>query len=360
MNSACLTAMRSDGRKVIRLVELGLGLSNDVLPGRGYAGSRIGELKEQTELARDLGYAAISISHHHSAGDIQWLHPVVTLAAMADRAGDMDINLFYLVGQYHPVEVAEQIASLDAVTEGRLRVTLAPGWTQADFDPLGLVFKERLSRFRECVEVLTLLLEGERVSYAGRHFSLDGVRLSHLPQQIPRPRIWMGASTPKAARRVARMADSFGMSGHAQVSEVVSTLAAYRDELALLGKPTPGDLYVNRNCFIADTDEEARRLAEGPLVSQYSEFADAGLFRRVFSHDLQIGPGDGSTHEDELFDDRFIVGSPDRARNGITAVSEQLDVHRIYLRMQWPGLGQAGVLRSIELAAGLKVDGANG
>lgn len=318
-------------------LELGLALGNDLDSRQPTdAQRRFHDLVEQVERARALGYCAISVGHHHSIGASQWLHPAVLLAALASVAGDMQICIFYAVGQYHPVEVAEQLATLDAICDGRLRITIGPGWSRPEFDALGIRYSNRLSRFIECLEVLRQLWTGEPVTFHGQHYVLDDVRLSQLPQSTE-PRIWMGASTPTAARRVARLADSFVMSAHTPLSGLRKCMHAYEDELREAGKVKPQDVWLNRNCYLDATDELASTRAHIPVLKTYGEFSAHGLFDA-------IGDPDSGLY------DRLIVGGPRSLAHRVEMMRLQLSFDRLFLRLQWPGSTQSDVLRSIELA----------
>jgi alkanesulfonate monooxygenase SsuD/methylene tetrahydromethanopterin reductase-like flavin-dependent oxidoreductase (luciferase family) len=106
---------------------------------------------------------------------------------------------------YHPVALAEELATLDIVTEGRLIVGLGLGYRTTEFEALGVPFDERAARLETCIAEMKEL------------WSLPHVR----PWQVPHPPLWIGADGPRGVRRAARVADAWMVTPNMDLDRVV-------------------------------------------------------------------------------------------------------------------------------------------
>ena len=240
---------------------------------------RFAEHREQVRLARAAGFDLVGIPHHYSRGPSQWFPPLVSAAALAADAGQMRIaTTVLLLPMLHPVETAEQAAMLDVLTGGRFVFGVGAGWQPAEFHALGVPMEGRLARLEEALTVIEPLWTGDPVTFHGRHFALEDVRLTLRPVQRPRPPIWMGANAAAAAvRRAARLADAWIVSAHPDLETVERHLETYREALDALGKPFPPELPVLRNAYVAADLETA-------LAEARPYFEARGALRRRPSH----------------------------------------------------------------------------
>ena len=105
---------------------------------------------------------------------------------------------------HNAVRVAEDIATADVISGGRLDPGFGQGYAPHEFAGYGIPLSERLSRFVEGLDVLRGLWSGEPFSYEGRHYHLDNARLVPRPVQDPMP-LWIGATTSPGVRRAGRL-----------------------------------------------------------------------------------------------------------------------------------------------------------
>lgn len=110
--------------------------------------------------------------------------------------------------QRNPLIVAKQVATLDAMSGGRIELGVGVGWLREEFDALGVPFSERGSRTDEYLEAIRALWEGDDVGYTGRHVRFSGMSCNPKPVQRPLP-IIVGGHAPAAARRAGRLGDGF-------------------------------------------------------------------------------------------------------------------------------------------------------
>src|SRR5437762_10059934 len=116
-----------------------------------------------------------------------------------------------LLPLHHPVEIAEQLATLDVITGGRFIFGVGLGYRDVENEAMGHDPKERVGRLVEGLEVIERLWNGEPVTYQGTHFRLRDVRISMRPLQRPRPPIWLAANSDAGVRRAARLGDAWLM-----------------------------------------------------------------------------------------------------------------------------------------------------
>jgi alkanesulfonate monooxygenase SsuD/methylene tetrahydromethanopterin reductase-like flavin-dependent oxidoreductase (luciferase family) len=102
-------------------------------------------------------------------------HATVLLARVAAEAPELELGFVGLLSLHHPVELAEQMATLDVITDGRLVLAAALGWRDFQFRAFEIPPGQRLSRFLEVLEAMQKLWTQERVTHHGRHCHLDDI-----------------------------------------------------------------------------------------------------------------------------------------------------------------------------------------
>ena len=134
-----------------------------------------------------LGYPGVSMPHS-IARDFPRVDTLVMLSAAAARTQRVRLNIAAIqVPLYAPVALARMLMSIDRLSKGRLEVAAGVGWVPKEFANLGIPYKERGRRTDETLEIMQRLWSEEEVSYQGRHFTLNEVRLSPKPVQQPIP-----------------------------------------------------------------------------------------------------------------------------------------------------------------------------
>src|SRR3954451_2736040 len=169
------------------------------------------ELLRQVEAAQRNGFTYLCLGQHFLYGDYTCLQPVPVLARLAAEV-DPHIRLVTTVLMspvYHPVLLAEELASLDVMTEGRLVVGIGLGYRPEEFDYLGVPFGERVQRFEEGLELMKALWTQPTVTFSGRFGQLaDPSPHVRSWRSALRP-VWVGADAPAAVRRPGRVADKW-------------------------------------------------------------------------------------------------------------------------------------------------------
>jgi alkanesulfonate monooxygenase SsuD/methylene tetrahydromethanopterin reductase-like flavin-dependent oxidoreductase (luciferase family) len=183
---------------------------------------------EQCAWADQIGFESVSLMEHHASTDGYLPSPVVLAAAIAGVTRRMAISLnVILLPLYHPVKLAEDLAVLDVISRGRLRITVAGGYREEEYEQFDLDLSDRPARMEEGVAVLKNAWSGEPFEWRGHT-----ITVLPRPSQRPRPQIIMGGASMASARRAARIADGYAPVNRRYYDE-------YVHELATLGKSQP-------------------------------------------------------------------------------------------------------------------------
>src|SRR5437764_6812454 len=152
---------------------------------------RVEDLVDQVRLAGEVGFRTITIAQHYLASPLQMLQPIPLLGRLAGEAGDMRLaTCILLLGLLHPVDVAEQIATLDVISGGRVRLGVGLGYRDEEFDAFAVERDQRVRRFTDNLDVVRRLLAGESVSASTPRYTLREAKLALLPVQSSLP-VWI-------------------------------------------------------------------------------------------------------------------------------------------------------------------------
>jgi alkanesulfonate monooxygenase SsuD/methylene tetrahydromethanopterin reductase-like flavin-dependent oxidoreductase (luciferase family) len=324
-------------------VKLGLGLSVQHRPEDDQA-ARFAEHLEQVRLARAVGFTSVWASQHYLAQPFSYFQPIPTLSRVAAEAEGMALGTgVLLLPLHHPLDVAEQLATLDVLCGGRLVVGLGLGYRDAENLALGQDPRRRVRRFEEGLGLLERLWTGEPVTWEGPEFTLRDVQISLRPRQRPRPPLWLAANSDAGVRRAARLGDAWLMNPHVSLATLERQLGLFRETRRALGRPPAAEIPLIKECYVAADAATALGEARPYLEAKYQAY-------RRWEQDRAL-PGDEqwSPAFEELARDRFLVGDPARVRDEIARYRERLGVTTLIVRVQWPGMEQARVLRSLRL-----------
>lgn len=278
------------------------GLDNPALYSR---------LLSQIKLADTLGYASIWLTEHHFVEDGYMPSFPVAAAAIAAVTTRVEISSdILLLPFHHPIRLAEDLAVVDNLANGRLMLGVGMGYAPHEFRAFGVERRHRVSLLEEGIEVLRRAWTDDRLSFAGRRWRFDDVPVR--PRPVPRPGaahqgppIWMAAMSEPAARRAARLGAHLLPQGRREM-----VLDPWRDELAKLGRdPAAYRVGIIRPWLVTD---EADRLwprireAERYRLAQYAQwFGEAG------DQEMLGGGSAAGTRGGGWIPQSYIVGDAD-------------------------------------------------
>ncbi len=173
-------------------------------------GPAIGEMAAAAEAA---GFDAVYVTDHPAADD-QWLaggghhalEPLVGLAFAAASTTTLRLQTHVYVAAYrNPFLAAKGVATLDALSGGRVILGVAAGYLRPEFGALGVDFDERNDLLDECIDVMRRVWTEDGVAVDGRHFHARSVTMRPRPVSRPYPPIWVGGNSNRAMRRAVEL-----------------------------------------------------------------------------------------------------------------------------------------------------------
>lgn len=181
---------------------------------------------EMAAWADRQGFDMLVLSEHHGSDDGYLSSPLVMAGAMAAATKRMSINIAALLVPLHdPIRLAEDIAVLDLLSDGRISIVAGLGYRPIEYAMFDREWKRRGKRMDECLDVMLRAWKGERFEYGGQT-----VQVTPRPKQDP-PLVMVGGSGEAAARRAAR----FGLGFFPPVGDG-RLVDVYREECIRLGK----------------------------------------------------------------------------------------------------------------------------
>lgn len=305
---------------------------------------RFREAVEQVRLAKQAGFDALAAGHHYLSPPFQSLQSLPMLARLAGEAEGMELCLsVLLLAMLNPVQTAEEVASLDIMSGGKVVFGIGIGYRDVEYEAFGMTSRQRVPRMLEALELIKRLWSEEVVTFKGRHFSVTNATCTIRPVQKPTPPIWIAANADPAVLRTARLGYSWFINPHAALPTIERQWQRYKQALAEAGHPMPKDRPIALELHVAPTHEEAVAIAQPFLEAKYAAYAEWGQDKAL--------PGEESFRVpfDELARDRFILGTPDEVIAEIEARVARLDSNYLIFRMGWPGMEAAKIMRVIQM-----------
>jgi alkanesulfonate monooxygenase SsuD/methylene tetrahydromethanopterin reductase-like flavin-dependent oxidoreductase (luciferase family) len=215
---------------------------------------------EQVGWAETLGFGSVWVSEHHFVDDDYASSTLVLLAALAAATERMWLGTNVLVLPLHdPVRLAEDALTVDALSGGRLRLGMGLGYREADFTTFGVPMRTRRRRFEDHWEVLRRAGRGE-----------GDPAVAPRPVRAGGPELWIGALSPAAIARAARLADGFVCVLAPQVADYV----AARRALGL----DDGRVALGTQWIVADEPERTFAEVGEYVLYQVNKYVEFGAF----------------------------------------------------------------------------------
>jgi probable F420-dependent oxidoreductase len=303
------------------------------------------ESLEEVTRAEALGFDSVWMEEHHSVTNHYWPSPLTVLAGFATRTSRLTLGTDIAVAAFHhPVRLAEDVAMLDVMSAGRVTLGVAIGYKPDEFALYGVPLEKRGARFEEQLAIMKGLWTGERVSFKGAYYTVEG-RLEPTPVQKPHPPLWVGGWGDITLRRAATLADNWIPGPTADLKRLLEGKKQFLECRKASGRPQAiTEWPLTRDLIIADTDAQARALAEAHIMLAYRR-EYAGGWRHPFI-DAAI-----ATDLDKLMEDRFIIGGPDQCISQIRRFVEKYGMTHLICRTFFPGMPHAHIMRELELLA---------
>jgi alkanesulfonate monooxygenase SsuD/methylene tetrahydromethanopterin reductase-like flavin-dependent oxidoreductase (luciferase family) len=185
-----------------------------------------------------LGFAQLFMVEHHFTGQGQVSASMTVLAYLAARTRNIRLGTAVVVLPWHnPVLIAEQVATLDLLTGGRVDFGVGKGYRKSEFDGFCIPMAEATERFDEAMEIIRKAWTTEgRFSHHGKRWRYDNIVVEPEPLQRPHPPLWLAAGSHDSIRRAAREGYNLLLDQLAQVDQIVERIAIFREECKRVGR----------------------------------------------------------------------------------------------------------------------------
>ena len=295
---------------------------------------RFAQCMEQVRHADRLGFACITKGSHYAGYPLQDIQQLPFLARAMAEGPNLRLNAgLVLLSLHKPLDIAEQLASIDVMSGGRLIFGCGLGYREVEFRGFGTTQKDRVKRFEENLIAIKRLWSENDVEMEGSHFELMKASTSIKPAQKPHPPIWIGANADPAIRRAAKLGDCWYVNPHNRIGTIIEQTEIYRRALDEYDRPFPEEFPIRREVFVAATRDEALRLCAPYLATKYKVYDSWGQGKV-----MPEGDNDLSLEFDDLARDRFLIGSPDEVAEQVLHLHKETGVNHIIASMQWPGM----------------------
>ncbi len=271
---------------------------------------------EQIRAVDSQGYDSVWVTEHHFVEDgyIPSFVAVAGAVAAATQRVQISSNVL-LMPFHHPVRLAEDLAVLDNLSNGRMMLGVGLGYAHHEFRAFGVNRQHRVSLTEEGIEILQRAWREDRFSFHGKRFQFDDVALRPRPVQPGGPPLWVAAMSEAGARRAARLGAHLLPQGRRSV-----VLDPWLEELAARGgRPEDYRVGILRPFVVTDDRERvARQVLAGERyrMKLYEKWlSDAGDQEVLHSapspdaipQNLIIGTAEQVGDEIEAFTSRFGI-----------------------------------------------------
>lgn len=270
-------------------------------------------------IAEECGFDTATTGHHHFMPGIM-SDPLTFLAAVAAKTETLRVGTgIFILPAHNPVRVAEQVATIDEMSGGRISLGVGLGWWPLEYEAMGSAFTERGARMDEALRILRTAWSGSDAGVEGRFWTLPPVVVHPRPVQVPGPPLWVAGVADAAVERAARLGDAWLCGPVQSLARAQACLEVYRAACSSIGRSP--DWILRRYTWIGrDTDEIERTVLPeymDGLLAHWRESAEDEIEKDLLR---RIDAGEQVPLR-QIADERLLWGSPDR-------IIEQIERYR--------------------------------
>ena len=306
------------------------------------------QILQQIKRGEELGFDNIWLTEHHFTEDGYNPSLMTTAAAVAMRTETIRIGTFIIILPYqHPVLMAEEVANVDILSNGRFDLGVGQGYSHYEFDALCMNRSERGMRTRESIRIMERLFTEDAVTFAGKFTQINNARLSPKPVQQPRPPIWIGARGPKAIARAAEMGY------HLMATFGPDPAPLYLDTLAKSGRdPKAFNIAQLRMVYCAQSEDQAWADSQDHLFHLLEFYQDILVEAKdAEGDDKPLPVTKASDIRHSVLAEHFMIGTPQQVTAKMEKFLGEYQCTGFIMNTQFPGLDPAKGTRAMELFA---------
>ncbi len=273
------------------------------------SGAGFREFVERNVEAESLGYHSTFLVEHHFTGFGQVSATLNLLTWIGARTTSLRLGTAVIVLPWHnPVLLAEQIATLDLLSNGRVDAGIGKGYRMKEFEGFSISMDEADARFEECLEVMLKAWTSDTPwSHQGTYWQYNEVVVEPPSTQKPHPQIWMGAGSPRSVKQVAQLGFNMLLGQFDSFEMIAEEVALFKSEVESLGRVfDPMSVAVARSVNLVDS------------TAEYDQALESRMAARRRTQNLALRPDFQDTRDSA--EAGTIYGSPDQVREKIQAL----------------------------------------
>lgn len=325
-------------------MEFGMFHEFQRLPGVSEA-EAFAQSLEQVDAAERMGLDAMWLAELHFAPERSVLaSPLILAAAIAQRTKRMKIGTaVQVLPLCHPLRLAEEVATVDQLSEGRLIFGVGRSGFAHTYKTYGVDYAESRERFSETLEIVKRAFSEERFSHKGKYFAYDNVRLAPKPVQTPWPEIRVAAASPDTYEEMGTMGHAIFVAARTgNISELAPLVKTYREAWRRAGHPGRGEVYLRVPVYVAETEEAAREEPRESIlhllhtIGARLEASASVSGARAIENRAARGQKMQNIDYEEVLRERMIVGTSASVVARLKELREQLGLDGILAELN-PG-----------------------
>jgi alkanesulfonate monooxygenase SsuD/methylene tetrahydromethanopterin reductase-like flavin-dependent oxidoreductase (luciferase family) len=313
----------------------------------------------QADAAERGGLDAVWIAELHFAPERSVASaPLVLASAIAARTRRLKIGIaVQVLPLCHPVRLAEEVATLDHISEGRLILGVGRSGIPRSYEGYGVPYGESRERFAEVLEILQRFLSHERFSFAGNFYNFRDIAVVPRPSPDLRSRLRVAATSDDTFAAIGAMGlPIFVAVRLGTIEELGPQIEAYRAAFRAAGHAGQGEVYLRVPIYVAETAAAARADPEDSILQFYRALgqqlersaAVAGM--RPAEHRAERGQALQTIEYPDVLREKVIVGTPDAVVERLAELTRVLGLNGVLAELNCGGrLATDKVMRSLQL-----------
>lgn len=256
--------------------------------------------------------------------------PLVMLAMLMARTSRIEFATnIMLLPAHHPLELAEEINTLQEMSNHRFILGGGIGYKADEFENVGWSFKSRASRMDECLQVLRSALSGERFSFHGKHFNIDDIKVTPPPLPGRHTPIWIGAVSEPGMQRAARYGDGWEISFAEHMLELEDKVRHYRALAAEHNRPATVALM--RDVHVASSKATIDPNFLPNVIKVWQSYDNLGSSAERDELSEQVMFGGKEVKLEEFAPHRAVVGTPDDCIREIESIKRLVNPEYFFI-----------------------------
>ncbi len=318
----------------------------------------IEETTQQVQYGEELGFHGAWFAEHHFSRYGLGSSSLILLSSIAAQTKTIRLGTAILVPPlHHPLRLAEEIATLDLVSGGRLDVGFGRGSANYEYQGYNIDPEESQGRFQEAIRLVQALWTTPEYSHTGQYFTVNHATLVPSPLQQPHPPLYIAATrTPATLEFVVSTGHPLLIGVVLDTADALSLCHRFVKMSKEAGHNVPmSRIPFSRYCYVAETDEQARRDMQASLEWTL----DMIQWRRTFTQGSEVNHRLAEWRRtrteplpdyEHMYEHRAIIGTPQSCLAAIRALQEQ-GIDYFICNFAFGGMDFEKVRRSMQLFA---------